>query len=216
MFYTIHIPWWVKKLYAPTLVWDIPAAENSIFLTFDDGPHETATPFILDQLKKYQAKATFFCIGKNVEEHPLLYKQILEEGHKTGNHTQNHLNGWKTETNAYLTNIREAEKHIQSNLFRPPYGRIRKEQIKMLTTPGSEPSLKNPGGYKIIMWNVLSGDFDERLSKEKCLDNVLKHTKSGSIVVFHDSSKAWDRMQYALPGTLEHFSRKGYVFRAIG
>jgi len=187
----------------PDRVWSIDTKEKKIYLTFDDGPHPVATPFVLDELKKYNARATFFCIGKNVENNPELYARILAEGHQTGNHTQNHLNGWKTADEAYLSDVRLAARNIQSTLFRPPYGRIRSRQARRLNE------------YKIVMWDVLSGDFDLTITKEACLQNVLKFTSSGSIVVFHDSGKAWDKLRYSLPLMLEHFSKKEYKFLPI-
>lgn len=181
--------------------------EKILYLTFDDGPHETATPFALEQLKRFEAKATFFCIGKNVAGHSNIYQQILEDGHSAGNHTFNHLNGWKTDTAGYLENIRAAQKLISSNLFRPPYGRMKKEQEKIFLQ-------ENPG-HQIVMWDILSGDFDTRISGQKCRDNVLKNAESGSVIVFHDSAKAFDRMKVALPATLEYFSKAGYTFRSL-
>ena len=208
--YFVKAPWWLRKLYA-SLIWKIRTKEKVLYLTFDDGPHETATPFILDELKKYGAKATFFCIGKNVANLPSIYKRILEEGHNTGNHTYNHLNGWKTDDTTYINNIIKAAELIKSNLFRPPYGRIKKFQSKLLMRKGdaSHPL------FKIIMWDVLSGDFDIKLSPQKCLNNVLKNATAGSIIVFHDSAKAWSCMSYALPKVLEHFSKDGFVFKAV-
>lgn len=208
--YFIKAPWWLKKLY-PSFVWKIPTKEKVLYLSFDDGPHETATPYVLDELKKYGAKATFFCIGKNVVSLPALYKRILDEGHKTGNHTYNHLNGWKTDDTTYINNVIQAAALIKSNLFRPPYGRIKKFQRKLLMRKeGTTQPL-----FKIIMWDVLSGDFDVKLSPQKCLGNVLKNAEPGSIIVFHDSTKAWSRMSYALPEVLEQLSKKGYVFKAL-
>lgn len=189
-----------------SLVWKMPADEKALYLTFDDGPHETATPFILQQLKEYNAKATFFCIGKNVKAHPEIYERLLDEGHAVGNHTFNHLNGWKTKNKLYVNDINEAAGYIDSTLFRPPYGRISPFVAKMLT---------KKIGYKIIMWHVLSGDFDEELSGDKCAENVLLNSRPGSIIVFHDSEKAWPRMSYALPKILNHFAKEGYRFNAI-
>lgn len=205
--YLVKTPWWLKALYS-NYVWNIPTDTATIYLTFDDGPHETATPFVLDELKKYNAKATFFCIGKNVAAQPAIYTRILNEGHTVGNHTQHHLKGWNTNNDIYLNDVIEASKLINSNLFRPPYGRIKKAQSRLLNRLSTNP-------FKIIMWDVLSGDFDTELSPEKCLQHVLKNTKTGSIVVFHDSTKAWDRMHVALPKVLEHFSKLGYCFKAI-
>ncbi|TKK70272.1 polysaccharide deacetylase family protein [Ilyomonas limi] len=208
--YFVKAPWWLKKLYS-SFVWKIRTKEKVLYLTFDDGPHETATPFVLDELKKYGAKATFFCIGKNVASLPSVYKRILDEGHATGNHTYNHLNGWKTDDTTYINNIIDAAELIKSNLFRPPYGRIKKFQSKLLMR---KEDAARPL-FKIIMWDVLSGDFDVQLSPQQCLNNVLKHTQKGSIIVFHDSTKAWSRMSYALPNVLAHFSKEGYVFKAL-
>ncbi|HWB27140.1 MAG TPA: polysaccharide deacetylase family protein [Chitinophagaceae bacterium] len=206
MFYLIKTPWWLKKIY-PSLVWNIPAEEKTIYLTFDDGPHETATPLVLRLLQQYHAKATFFCIGDNVVKNPSIYNDILQQGHAVGNHTFNHLDGWKTGDEAYLQNIAQAAKHIRSNLFRPPYGRIKKFQAKLLQQVATP--------FSIIMWTVLSGDFDTAISPQQCLQNVVKHTGAGSIVVFHDSAKAYQRMAFALPKVLEHFTEKGYVFKAL-
>ncbi|MCW3087446.1 MAG: polysaccharide deacetylase family protein [Sediminibacterium sp.] len=204
--YLIKTPWWLRALY-PSLTWRIGEAGKAIYLTFDDGPHETATGFVLDQLQLFGAKASFFCIGKNVAAHPDLYARILSEGHSTGNHTYTHLNGWKTDDAVYLKEIADTAALVKSDLFRPPYGRIKRSQLKKLQT--TNPKLQT------IMWDVLSGDFDTELSPEGCLGYVLRHTRPGSIVLFHDSAKAWDRMQYALPKMLGHFSRQGYEFRAL-
>ena len=204
MFYFVKTPWLLKKIYS-SCIWDIPSQENKIYLSFDDGPHPGATPFVLDELKKQNAKATFFCIGKNVAEHPYVYKRILEEGHRVGNHTHNHLNGWKVSDKAYFDNIAEAKKYIDSHLFRPPYGRIKSFQVSCL----------QKAGFKIIMWDVLSADFDQKISGEQCASNVLRNAKKNSIIVFHDSEKAFGRMKIALPKTLEFFKEKGFVFDVI-
>ncbi len=206
--YFVKSPWWLKRIY-PGRLWDINTAEKIIYLTFDDGPHPVATPFVLDELKKYNVKATFFCIGKNVMLYPDIYKRILAEGHRTGNHTQNHLNGWQTSNDAYLNNIAEAANYIDSELFRPPYGRIKKSQANKITTVITN---KEP---KIIMWSVLSGDFDRTISKEQCLKNVVINVKAGSIVVFHDSEKAYPLLEYTLPKALQNLSDKGYRFEKL-
>ncbi|HXB08932.1 MAG TPA: polysaccharide deacetylase family protein [Puia sp.] len=206
MFYLVRSPWWLKKIYS-RLVWSIPATERVLYLTFDDGPHPVATPFVLEELKKYGAGATFFCIGKNVQEYPQIYRRILMEGHRVGNHTQNHLNGWKTDDKKYLENIRDAARLIDSDLFRPPYGRIGTMQSALLR--------REPFNYRIIMWEVLSADFDPALGGERCMRNVIRYAKPGSIVVFHDSEKAWERLRVALPGVLEYFSGRGYRFESI-
>lgn len=205
MFYTKLIPSWFIKLNS-SLVWNIETKEKELYLTFDDGPHETATPFVLDQLKMFNAKATFFCVGKNVKAHTNIYQRILDEGHAPGNHTFNHLNGWKTKNSLYINDIAEAAKYIDSKLFRPPYGRISPFVSKMLRTQLQ---------YKIIMWHVLSGDFDNTISPQQCLENVLMNAKAGSIIVFHDSKKAWERMQFALPAILKFYTEKGFIFKAL-
>ncbi len=205
MFYTVSIPWWFRKLNS-SRAWNIITNEKQLYLSFDDGPHETATPFVLDNLKQYNARATFFCIGKNVKAYPKIYERILDEGHATGNHTFNHLDGWKTKNDLYINDIADAAKYIDSKLFRPPYGKV---------SPSVSKVLRNKLDYKIIMWHILSGDFDKKLSPQKCAENVLLNAKPGSIIVFHDSKKAWEKMSYALPQVLEFFSCEGYSFNAI-
>ena len=199
----------------PSLIWEKPTKEKILYLTFDDGPHATATPFVLDELKKYNAKATFFCIGKNVAEHPGIYRRIIEEGHRAGNHTYNHLNGWKTKDEIYFQNVFEAAKYIDSDLFRPPYGRVTKFQAAVLQQSGKVPAIGKQA-FKIIMWSLLSGDFDTKLSPAGCLQNIILHAKPGYIIVFHDSTKAWERMSYTLPQVLEYFNSKGYRFLPLG
>ncbi len=207
--YFVKTPGWLKKIYHH-YYWHLSKKEKVIYLTFDDGPHPTATPFVLNELKKFNAKATFFCIGKNVVDYPDIYQRILLEGHAVGNHSHNHLNGWKTENNIYYKNITLAAQYIKSDLFRPPYGRITRQQAKRI----SAERFAN-GGFKVIMWDVLSGDFDVTISPEKCLQNVINNTGSGSIIVFHDSTKAFKNMHYALQGTLKYFSEKGFKFDRI-
>lgn len=206
MFYFIRTPRLLKRLY-PGCTWDIPTTDNIIYLTFDDGPHPVVTPYVLDVLRNYHARATFFCIGKNVTEQPALYHRLLEEGHHVGNHTFNHRNGWKTPDKEYFQNIAEAARYIDSTLFRPPYGRITRFQIKNLTSAALH--------YRIIMWDVLSADFDTSLSPENCTLNVIKNTRKGSIVVFHDSEKAYPRMKVALPKMLEYFRERNFRFEGI-
>lgn len=212
MFYLIKTPWLLRKLY-PSCTWQIPSREKVIYLTFDDGPHPEITPYVLDTLQQYQAKATFFCIGKNVVAYPDIYRRILDEGHRTGNHTFNHLNGWKVPNKTYIDNIIDASKYIDSNLFRPPYGKITKFQIKVLSDIAAYKGSDRK--FSIIMWDVLSGDFDKQLSAEVCTLNVIRKTKPGSIVVFHDSEKAFPRMRESLPEALRYFSEKGYRFEGI-
>ncbi|MDQ2721483.1 MAG: polysaccharide deacetylase family protein [Bacteroidota bacterium] len=206
MFYLVKSPWLLKKIY-PECTWNINTDEKILYLTFDDGPHPQVTPYVLEELKKYNARATFFCIGKNVKEYFNVYKQILFDGHKPGNHTYNHLNGWKTTDKNYLENIAEATKIIDSNLFRPPYGRITKFQLKAIC--GEKLNLKT------IMWDVLSGDFDLSIKPEVCYLNVINNAQPGSIIVFHDSLKALPALQYALPRVLKYFSEKGFQFKVI-
>jgi len=205
--YLVKTPFWLRAIY-PSCTWKKPSAKKVIYLSFDDGPHEEATPFVLAELKKYNAKASFFCIGKNVAAHQNLYAQIIHEGHTVGNHTYDHVNGWKTDTAHYIQNIELGGKLIQSNLFRPPYGRITKSQIQKIKANKNLPQ-------EIIMWDVLSGDFDLNLSAEACTKNVIKNTGAGSIVVFHDSAKAFERLKIALPVVLAHFTALGYTFEAI-
>jgi peptidoglycan-N-acetylglucosamine deacetylase len=205
--YFIKTPWLVKKLY-PNYVWDMPTTNNEVYLTFDDGPHPQITPWVLEQLKSYKAKATFFCIGKNVVQYPETYQQLLAEGHAVGNHTHNHLNGWKAPVKDYIANTREAAQYIQSPLFRPPYGRIKRKHVPLL-----KQAMK--AETKVIMWDVLSADFDTTISKEQCADNVLKYTQPGSIIVFHDSEKAFKNLAYALPLVLEEFKRRELVCKTL-
>ncbi|MGI8952656.1 MAG: polysaccharide deacetylase family protein [Chitinophagaceae bacterium] len=224
MFYLVKTPWWIKKIF-PSFIWNISTKEKNLYLTFDDGPNEKATPFVLDELKKFNAKATFFCIGKNVLAFPEIYKRIIDEGHKVGNHTHNHLNGKKTSNKIYIENIFEAAKYIDSNLFRPPYGRITNFQARILENRKLETENRkskesiqysvNNIQFKIIMWTVLSGDFDIKISPKKCLQNVLSNAESGSIIVFHDSTKAFEKMNFALPKVLEYFKQKDFAFSAI-
>lgn len=204
--YLIKTPRVLKAIYN-RCIWHINEHANSVYITFDDGPHIAVTTFVLEELKKYDAKATFFCIGKNVEEHPEVYQRILDEGHAVGNHTHNHLNGWKTNNFIYFKNIKLAAQRIESNMFRPPYGRISLNQAM-----GIERMFPK---MKIIMWDVLSGDFDMMLEPAACLDNVIRSTQPGSIIVFHDSAKAWDRLQYTLPAFLKYCHQKGWQMKKL-
>ncbi|HEU0111476.1 MAG TPA: polysaccharide deacetylase family protein [Flavisolibacter sp.] len=206
--YFIKTPW-IAKFFFANYLWNIKTKEKEIYLTFDDGPHPDVTPWVLEQLKNYQAKATFFCVGNNVEKYPDLYRQLVAEGHTTGNHTFHHLNGWKVSSNLYMEDIRRAADLIHSNLFRPPYGKIKLNQEKKLAA-----ALRHPHP-KIIMWDVLSADFDVTISKEKCLENVLLNYGPGSIIVFHDSEKAYPHLKYVLPNVLEHLRQEGYICRSI-
>ncbi len=201
----VTTPKLAKSLF-PDLVWDLPSKEKVIYLTFDDGPTPKITDWTLNVLKQYNAKATFFCIGKNIVKHPSIFKRILSEGHSVGNHSYNHLKGWSTKTKVYIENVLKAENVIQnSKLFRPPYGQIKPKQARQLIRLG----------YKIIMWKVLAIDWDASVSYTTCLDNVVNNASSGDIVVFHDSVKAANNMQYALPKVLEYFSERGFKFKHI-
>lgn len=208
-FTPIKTPIVAKKLFS-NYIWDIPTNEKVVYLTFDDGPTPEITNWVLNTLKQYQAKATFFCIGNNIENHPEIFQDIFNDGHSIGNHTNNHIRGWKTNSKAYLNNVSDAEEIIKkqassTNLFRPPYGQITPKQGKNLIELG----------YKIIMWDVLSFDWDKNITPETCLNNVISKTTNGSIIVFHDSIKASKNMQYALPKILEYFSNKEYQFKAL-
>ncbi len=201
--YFIKTPQILKSLY-PTQVWSLPKKQKSIYLTFDDGPTPGITDWTLDILQSNAAKGTFFLVGDNVVKHPHLVQRMVSEGHHVGNHTQNHLNGWNTETKDYLRNTLKCAEVLKTTLFRPPYGRITRAQARIMQKR-----------FKIIMWDVLSGDFDKSISKERVLRNVLNNTTGGSIIVFHDSLKAESRMKYALPRVLDYFGTKGYSFEAI-
>ncbi|MEP6725271.1 MAG: polysaccharide deacetylase family protein [Bacteroidota bacterium] len=207
MLYLVKTPWWMKKWLYPGYLWSMPRQQKKIYLSFDDGPHPVATEFVLDALKKYNAKATFFCIGKNVAAHPGIYKRILSDGHATGNHTHDHVNGWKTNDKLYFENIAKAAKYIDTDLFRPPYGRITRFQARQAA---------EKLGFTIVMWSVLSGDFDTTITPQKCWGNVKRTAGNGSIIVFHDSEKAMERMTYALTEALEYFSKMGFVFEKLG
>lgn len=188
--------------------WSFKTSKKEIYLTFDDGPIPVITPWVLEQLELYNAKATFFCIGDNIQKHPEVFQEIIKKEHRIGNHTFNHLKGWKTNTENYIKNTLLAEELIpkqNQKLFRPPYGKIKNSQsIKLRNL-----------GYKIVMWDVLSADFDKTLTAEKCTKNVLNHIENGSIVVFHDSEKAFPRLKKTLPEVLSTLTKKGFTFKAI-
>lgn len=206
--YWVKTPEWLPRLFPKTLIWKMPvAAEPMVYLTFDDGPHPEATTFVLDTLQHSKAVASFFCIGKNVQAYPDLYRRIIAEGHTTGNHTQHHLNGWNVSNHTYYRDILRASACIDNRIFRPPYGRIKVSQARKLTHSDMP--------WHIYMWDILSGDFDTSLSPEQCLDNVLKHLSPGSIVVFHDSEKAFPRMRYALPAVLEFCAARHWQLKAL-
>lgn len=206
--YFIKTPRIVRWLF-PHYVWRMPGDEKAIYLSFDDGPHPRITPWVLELLREHEAKATFFCIGKNVQEHPAIFQRIINEGHAVGNHTFQHRNGWQTEEKEYLDDVARAATLIPTNLFRPPYGRIRQKQAA-----GISSALQHDAS-RIIMWDVLSADFDANFTPQQCLEHVVEHTVAGSIVVFHDSEKAFRNLEYVLPRVLGFFRQEGYEMRRI-
>jgi peptidoglycan-N-acetylglucosamine deacetylase len=204
-FYWTKTNWFIKKFFS-NYVWDIPNDSNKVYLTFDDGPTPKITEWVLEELQKYNAKATFFCIGKNIEKHPEIFKKLIDNGHSVGNHTCNHENGWKTLTADYIKSVQNSQLPTpNSQLFRPPYGKIKPSQSRKLRQLG----------YKIIMWDVLSGDFDQSITPEKCLENTISNVTSGSVIVFHDSEKAFPNLEYALPKTLKFLTENGFVCDVI-
>lgn len=197
--YFVKTPFYLKTVY-PSLIWDIKK-KNTLYLTFDDGPIPVVTEEILNMLRSYNASATFFCIGENINQNKNIFENLKKDGHAIGNHTYHHLNGWKTDLDKYIEDVRLCDNEFSTPLFRPPYGRIGFQQIQQLKKQ-----------YKIIMWDVLSGDFDVDADAAKCTKNVIENSVEGSIIVFHDSLKAKDRVLKSLPLVLEHFSKMGYGF----
>lgn len=187
------------------MLWNIDSEKKELFLTFDDGPTPRVTEWVLDILSSFDAKATFFCLGKNVEQFPEIYQRIINEGHVVGNHTYDHPNGWKTKDSSYCNNVKQCSELVDSKLFRPPYGKISRSQHTVLKDD-----------YTIVMWDVLSGDFDLSITPEKCLDNVINNSSKGSIIVMHDSLKAEKNLRYALPKMLDHFTSDGFIFKNLG
>lgn len=192
------------KLLYPKATWNIKNTEKNLYLTFDDGPIPGLTEWVLDVLKQYGIKATFFCVGNNIEKHPEVYKRIIDEGHMTGNHTFNHLKGFLTKTADYLSNTVKCEELTGTKLFRPPYGQLKRPQYKQLLL----------NGYKIVMWDVISYDY-EKISPETCFSNVKNHCRSGSIILFHDNLKAEQNLKYTLPKTIEYFLKLNYTFVSL-
>ena len=203
----------VIKLAYPGAVWDLHQSNKNLYLTFDDGPQPELTEYILSILDRYNAKATFFCVGDNIRKFPGLVKKIIEHGHLIGNHTFNHLDGWKSSTVDYSQNIELFEEEyeglfncrLQPQLFRPPYGKITRKQMKAV----------HKKGYKIIMWDILTYDFDIKLDKTRALNQIIKRTRNGSIILFHDNIKATKNLQYLLPNYLDYFAAKEYRFPII-
>lgn len=198
----------IKQLFS-NYIWSIPTNEPIVYLTFDDGPTPEITEWVLYQLKEYNAKATFFCIGNNIKKYPEIFKKVIKEGHAIGNHTFNHVKGWKTSNKTYINEVESCEevirksslKHQPTKLFRPPYGKIKPSQSRILRKKG----------YKIIMWDVLSVDFDINITSQNCLNNVIENIENGSIIVFHDSVKAFQNLEYTLPKTLDFLKNKGFA-----
>ena len=202
--YFVKSPILLCRLYQRNEIWSIEHSEKTIYLTFDDGPHPQITPWVLDILEAYGAHATFFCVGENVLKSPDIFNDILARGHAVGNHTYDHLNGWKCTNEEYFESIARCSELVPSTLFRPPYGRIRRSQMNELKPY-----------YTVFFWSLLTGDFDSNIGQKKCFNNAVKHTREGSIVVFHDSRKAWPNLSEALPAYLEHFKMLGFEFKVI-
>ncbi len=204
MIYPIHTPLIVQKMF-PRFLWRFPSEkQKKIYLTFDDGPIPNITPWVLQQLEQYQAKATFFCVGANIEKNPSIYQQIKAQGHTIGNHTYQHLNGWKTNTKDYLADVQKCQNLTQTKLFRPPYGRLSPSQAKALNQD-----------YTLVIWDVIAGDFDPNITGEQCRNNIVKNAVDGSIIVLHDSLKSWKRLEFVLPKILEYYTNLGFEFAAI-
>lgn len=202
--YIIKTPNFIQSLF-PNFVWRMNAEDSkTIYLTFDDGPIPEVTPWVLDVLRQFNAKATFFCVGDNVRKYPDIFQRLRSEGHQVGNHTYHHLSGWNTDNIPYFHDVRKCARLVRSSLFRPPYGRLKPQQVQFLQRH-----------YKIVMWDVLSADFDRDTTPQQCLQNVITHTQPGSIVVFHDSVKAFTNVQHALPRCLEYFRNLGFEFQTI-
>lgn len=202
--YFVKSPYLLQLLNYPRDIWQMDKESPVLFLTFDDGPVPEVTPWVLDTLRKFNALATFFCVGDNVARHPGLFQNIHLAGHTLGNHTYNHLNGWKTPDEDYLANVMKCDSLLQSGLFRPPYGKATRSQKKILREK-----------FDIVYWTVISGDFDKTITREECLDNVLKNSGNGDIILFHDSIKANEKLRFVLPAMLSHFSQKGYTFAPL-
>ncbi len=197
-------PIFILKYIYPEAIWREDKNKNNIYLTFDDGPIPEITPWILDCLKEKNVKATFFCVGENIKKHPEIFKRLLDEGHVVGNHTYNHLRGWNTENKEYFDNINRCQELTETNLFRPPYGRARKSQMKELAKD-----------FKIVMWDVLTGDYDQEITPHECYKNCIDKTRNGSIIVFHDNIKAINNVKYALPKSIDYLIEQGYQFKTL-
>jgi peptidoglycan/xylan/chitin deacetylase (PgdA/CDA1 family) len=203
--YLSTVPDFVKPFFGKNLLWNADPSDNAVYLTFDDGPVYDATIPILKILEQFGVKATFFCVGENVLHHHDLYLNILQQGHRTGNHTYNHLKGWNTSLQNYIENVRLCRNLVDSNLFRPPYGRISKQQISALQEE-----------YTIVMWTLLAGDFDLNLSKEDCLKRLINKIQPGSIIVLHDNLKTREMINFVLPRFLENALERSFKFKTLG
>ena len=201
--FRVHLPGWVTRLF-PEAIWLMPAGNNTLYLSFDDGPVPEVTPLVLDILKEKNIKATFFCVGENISKHPLLFERIKKEGHSVGNHTYNHLQGIKYNKKSYLNNIEKANELIASNMFRPPHGLLTRAQYRAVIDK-----------YKVVMWDVISCDYDSALSPKDCFNNVVDFVRDGSIITFHDSVKARENVLAALPEVIDHLTLAGYQFKRI-
>lgn len=204
--YLNRVPKILRKA-LPEGLWEleVETSNPSVYLTFDDGPHPEITPFVLEELNKYNAKATFFCLGKNVKSNPEVFQQIINGGHAIGNHTYDHPNSYKVDATTYLVSVAQANQFIPSNLFRPPYGRLSRKAGKLLKEEG----------FKIVYWSLLSGDFDIKLSPQKCLEQLIFNVKPGDIIVFHDSEKAFPRLSFVLPRLLQFLEDKQWAAKVL-
>ncbi len=197
-------PKWFRALFPASVIWRLPRKEKTVYLTFDDGPIPEVTPFVLDLLKEYGIKATFFCVGDNVRKYPGVFEQIKKEGHEVGNHTFNHLQGFKHTTATYAGNIEKADRYIKSPLFRPPHGQVSFFQLMKLMRR-----------YKVVMWDIITRDYNNNLNGEIILNIVKKYARNGSIIVFHDSLRAEKNLKYALPKAIEFLFAEGYKFDVL-
>jgi peptidoglycan-N-acetylglucosamine deacetylase len=203
MTYRIKYPY-ILRSFMPAVLYRANGYEKVLYITFDDGPDPLVTPKVLDILDQFGAKATFFCLGKQVKENPELFRLLREKGHAVGNHSFSHVNGWKTKNMEYLDDIEKADMLIQSNLFRPPYGRLKFRQYLTIRDV-----------YQIVLWDVISADFDPAIGWERCVENVINNAQEGSVIVFHDALHAWPRLEKALPAVLDLYSKQGFAFKVI-
>ena len=199
----VRPPLLVRLLYKDA-VWQIPEKEKNVYLTFDDGPIPEVTPWVIEQLDQYKAKATFFCVGKNVEQHREIFAKLIDQGHSVGNHTYSHFNGWKTKREDYLEDVEKCQHLVNSKLFRPPYGKISFRQLKEVKQ-----------SYQVILWSISTLDFDKKETPKNCLNRIKKYLRPGSIIVMHDSLKAEKNLKRFLPGALEYISSKGFNLKSI-